>query len=100
MRSFFIASVMGLSLIIMGVYGPQEAFAQQPNTHAPSESQNVPLPKDGEIINKDLKIASCKRRAQLAGKDNPVYAQKCKKSLGQEVCEQFYTVKACASNKG
>lgn len=99
MRGYFIASVIGLFLMFMGNLGSQEAFAQQSDTLVSSNSQAVPLPKDGEIVNKDLKIASCKRRAQLAGKDNPVYAQKCKKSLGKDVCEQFYTEKACSSNK-
>lgn len=89
MRKFLIASVMSFSFVFITQHS---AAAQQSDTH-------VPMPQKGEIINKDLKIASCERRAQLAGKDNVVYAQKCKKSLGQEVCEQFYTKKACSSAK-
>ena len=89
MRKFLIAGVMSFSLVFITQHN---AAAQQTDTH-------VPMPQKGEIINKQAKLATCERRAQLAGKDNVVYAQKCKKSLGQEVCEQFYTQKACSSAK-
>jgi len=89
MRKFLIAGVMSFSFVFIAQHN---AVAQQSDTH-------VPMPQKGEIINKDSKIASCKRRAQLAGKDSKVDAKSCKKSLGQEVCEQFYTKKACSSAK-
>ena len=89
MRKFLIAGVMSFSLVFITQH---TAAAQQTDTP-------VPMPQKGEIVNKQAKLASCKRRAQLAGKDSEFDATKCKKSLGQEVCEQFYTQKACSSAK-
>lgn len=86
MQKFLIAGVMSFSFVFIAQHN---AAAQQSDAH-------VPMPQKGEIINKQAKLASCERRAQLAGKDSEFDAKKCKKSLGQEVCEQFYTKKACS----
>lgn len=93
MRNFLIAGVLGLS-ILTGC--GEKAVAETPPT-PPGQPipEGTPMPKDGEILNEDLKLALCERKAQLAGKDSKVHAQSCKKDLGQEVCEKFFNKAAC-----
>lgn len=93
MRNFFIAGVLGLSVSIgFGGHALAEVPPTPPGQPIP---EGTPMPKEGEVLNKDLKLALCERKAQLAGKDSQVDAQSCKKDLGQETCEKFFDKAAC-----
>lgn len=94
MRGYLVAGIIGLSIALMGC--SEKADSETPPA-PPSKSipEGTPTPKGGEIVNKDLKLALCERKAQLAGKDSEVDAQSCKKDLGQEVCEKFFNKAAC-----
>lgn len=93
MRKFFIAGVFSLSVWIgFGGHAVAETPPTPPGQPIP---EGTPMPKEGEVLNKDLKLALCERKAQLAGKDSKVHAQSCKKDLGQDVCEKFFDKAAC-----
>jgi len=94
MRGFLIAGAIGLSIVLMGC--GEKAEAETPPT-PPGQPipEGTPMPKDGEILNKDLKLGLCRRNAELWGKDSKEQAQECKKDLGQEVCEKYYDKAAC-----
>lgn len=94
MRGFLMVGVFVMTVFMTGLVGHAEAQTM-PTPPGQPIPEGTPMPKDGEILNKDLKISLCKRKAQLAGKDSKVHAQSCKKDLGQPVCEQFFNKAAC-----
>ena len=93
MRDFFIAGVLGLS-VLTGC--GEKAVAESPPTPSGQPiPEGTPMPKEGEVLNKDIKLGNCKRGAELFGMDSKAEAQHCKKNLGQEVCEKYYDKAAC-----
>ncbi len=102
MRGLLIANLICLSVVVVGCGEKQETEAPETSTYKAPElpksapiPEGTPMPKEGEILNKDLKIGLCRRNAELWGKDSKEQAQECKKDLGQEMCEKYYTKAAC-----
>lgn len=102
MRGLLIASLIGLSVVVAGCGEKEEAKAPETSTYKAPETpksapipEGTPMPKEGEILNKDIKLNVCKNDAANFGKDHKQLAQSCKKNLGKEVCEQYFTKAAC-----